>query len=69
MDGRFIISPVAEDIKPLVPPMDICGLTKHEYMALELTKACASTKRCYYDVDEIVDIYEEMLKELKERNL
>ena len=48
----------------------VCGLTKHEYMALELTKAWASTTgQRYYDEEDIVKRYEDMLQKLKERNL
>lgn len=49
---------------------DICGLTKHEYMALELTKAWASTRsNSHWDVDDTARHYEEILKEVKARNL
>lgn len=49
---------------------DICGLTKHEYIALELTKARASTRHSsYWDAEDTVNRYEEILKEVKERNL
>ena len=47
----------------------ICGLTKHEYIALELAKAWSNTKRSYYEPNEVVDWYEKILKEVKERNL
>lgn len=63
------ISPVADNIT-ILPQNDICGLTKQEYMALELTKAWAST-RCngHEYVDEIVSAYEKVLSELKVRGL
>lgn len=49
---------------------NICGLTKHEYIALELTKAWANTTgQRYYDEEDIVNRYEDMLKEVKRRNL
>jgi hypothetical protein len=48
----------------------LCGLTKHEYIALELTKAWASTRSNGHEYcDELVSTYEHMLKEVKARNL
>ena len=49
---------------------DICGLTKQEYIALELTKAWASTRSNGHEYcDDLVSTFEDMLKEVKERNL
>lgn len=49
---------------------NICGLTKHEYIALELTKAWASTRaQGHQNECEIVAQYEYILDEIKRRNL
>lgn len=63
--------PVAEPVKVCedsVRTVDICGLTKNEYIALELTKAWASTTgQRYYDEDDIVGRYYAMLEEVERR--
>ena len=47
---------------------NICGLSKDEYVALELTKAWASTRsHAYVDSDDIVDYYYEILEEVNAR--
>lgn len=51
-----------------VRTVDICGLSKNEYIALELTKAWASTTAGeYYDSEDIVGRYYEMLEEVEKR--
>lgn len=75
--GRIIMANQFVEFKPIEPVSivqehrtDICGLTKHEYIALELTKAMANTRHAsYWDSDTTVDKYEIILKEVKERNL
>ncbi len=48
----------------------ICGLTKDEYIALELTKAWASTTgQRYYDEEDIVNRYMDILNEVKARKM
>lgn len=49
---------------------NICGLSKQEYIALELTKVWANVAfNSYFDEEEIVDRYVDMLNEVKARKL
>ena len=64
--------PVADSLEGCLDTrqVNICGLTKHEYMALELTKAWASTRaQGHQNECEIVAQYEYILDEIKRRNL
>lgn len=62
--------PIARPIEYVVQEHHtyICGLSKQEYIALELTKAWTST-RCngHEETNEILDVYEYMLKEVNTR--